>query len=212
MANLTKEQLDFLARHNIPINQVFDATNMSPSEYQALMKVKSHIIAFGVTPCTEVGHTLRTRGGHCAQCDPARIAFIKRHENIGYIYIAGSISLRAIKVGVTCRTAERAKTLRHTKYGNANDWELLCEYECTEAGMIEQKITTLLNPYSISKSYFHDRHSQETYELFGCSYDKAFMCLTDIKVQFPMNFHSELVKKHKISNYQFSNLRSIVSK
>jgi hypothetical protein len=80
MKNLTAEQIDFLNSHNISLDKVFDASGFSLSEYKVIMKDQGKQIAYNVAPCQQYGHTLRTRAGHCIQCNPAAIAFIKRND------------------------------------------------------------------------------------------------------------------------------------
>ena len=90
MSKLTKEQSAFLAKHNTPISSVFDASGMGKSDYRAAMKELGKTVAIGVTPCKKGNHTMRTRSGHCIQCNPASIAFQKRHLMDGFVYVAGA--------------------------------------------------------------------------------------------------------------------------
>jgi hypothetical protein len=43
----------------------------------------------------------------------------------GYIYIAGSKSARLLKVRTCVDIEQRGKNLRHQRYGNVSDWEML---------------------------------------------------------------------------------------
>ena len=84
MAQLTKSQKDFLHHYGIREDETFDASGMSKSEYSAQMRGLGAKIAYGTTPCNAYGHSLRTRAGHCAQCDPRRIVFLNRHDSFGW--------------------------------------------------------------------------------------------------------------------------------
>lgn len=75
--------------------------------------------------------------------------------------------------------------------------------------MIRDRITTLLQLYSVSKPYFHDGHMQDTKELFSCSYTKAFDALLEIKGQFFDKFGALKEMKEKTGNYNFRNLRNV---
>jgi len=44
-------------------------------------------------------HRLRTRAGHCVQCDIKKLAFLRRHTKPAFVYIAGSLSGRVLKIG-----------------------------------------------------------------------------------------------------------------
>src|SRR5665811_560663 len=99
MEGLTKEQLDFLKEHKVHLKFVFDAQGMSKSVYRPIMKDLNKYIAFNVTPCNKYGHTLRTRSGHCCQCNTAHMAFQKRNDSIGVTYIGGTLTGNVIKVG-----------------------------------------------------------------------------------------------------------------
>ena len=75
--NITKEQLKFLETQKISLDKIFDATGLSKTEYHKSMKEMDKIIAIGVTPCAKFSHSMRTRNGHCVQCNTATIAFRK---------------------------------------------------------------------------------------------------------------------------------------
>ena len=84
MLNLNKSQIEFLKSQNISEKMIFNAKGLKKSEYKGIMKLKRKIIAYNVTPCRENGHTLRTRSGHCVQCNTTRIGFQKRSDKIGF--------------------------------------------------------------------------------------------------------------------------------
>lgn len=205
MATLNTEQLQFLNHHKIDIDKTFDASGMRREFYQVLMKEQNKIIAYGVSPCAKRGHTLRTRAGHCAQCNTHVISKMKEYVEVGFVYIAGSVALQCIKVGFTSNPIDRAITVNKTKYGNSNDWQLLCKCECEEGGMIEKEVQKLLGLYRTNNKYFHDGHQQETSELFTCGYPKAIEALKRIQSEYPDHFKSILEMKYVINKYSFAN-------
>lgn len=188
MSGLTKSQIDFLTSQGISEKMTFDAKGLKNSEYKDLMKSKGKIIAFNAVPCRKNGHTLRTRSNHCAQCDTAKIGFQKRNNKVGFVYIAGTIKGKIIKIGFTEIGAElREKSLNRTKYGEFNDWEILFAVNCINAGEVESLTKKELKKHSISKTYIHDSKKQKADELFKCSYSKAKNILIEISEQDKYN-------------------------
>jgi hypothetical protein len=144
---------------------VFDATGLSKSRYEPIMKELEKSFAYGVTPCRAAGHTLRSRAGHCIQCNTACIAFQKRHQKDGYIYIAGSVSSRMIKIGVTGDIQNRRASLNQKLYGGANDWEILLSAHIGNAGRIESDAHKALSVFSTEGTYISEGRVTECYEL-----------------------------------------------
>lgn len=206
MSRLTKEQTEFLKQQDIPEELVFDASGLTKTEYHSIMKEQGKIIAFNVTPCNTGGHSLRTRSGHCIQCDTSKIAFIKRAISIGIVYIAGSIKGEVIKIGYTQNKTVRENSLNRTKYGGYDDWIVLFSTQSFNAAEIEHLCQTSLRRYGVSNKYEHDNHTQETYELFSCSYLKAKSGLNEILSN--NSIRTMLTKENilKISQYSFRNL------
>jgi hypothetical protein len=99
---------------------------MSKSEYRQIMKELNKYVAFNVIACRKSGHTLRTRTGHCIQCDTARLAFMKRHVSEGIIYIAGSKEGEIMKVGYSKAVEVRQESLNRTQYAGYKDWVINC--------------------------------------------------------------------------------------
>jgi hypothetical protein len=204
MAELTKEQLDFLAKHNVSLKYVFDATGLSKTEYRPIMKELNKYIAFNVTPCNKSGHELRTRSGHCVQCNTAHLAFQKRNDSSGITYIAGSINGEVIKVGFTKAVEIRSKSLNRSNYAGYNDWEILFAIESGDAGRIETKANATLYKYAYSTDYEHDGHWQDSHETYHCSYSNAKKIVLDICDENDYKFEKRLnVKSEK---YEFRNL------
>lgn len=98
---LTPRERDFLAAHGVPLNKVFDADGMRARDYQRIMREEEIPFACRTAPCQRGAHRLRTRKGHCIQCDAAKIAFMLRWNDSGTVYVAWSTALGLVKVGLT---------------------------------------------------------------------------------------------------------------
>lgn len=169
--NISEEQLFFLKEHNIPLSKIFDAANQKREAYRKSMKALEKLIAINATPCSKYGHTIRTRNGHCCQCNTASIAYLKRHYANGYVYIVGSQEKKVLKVGSTNNIKNRVNSLNFENYASINDWELILYYKCNNIGMIETEAHNKLNKFQIEKIYTKNGRTQIAYEIFDCSYD-----------------------------------------
>lgn len=206
MAILNSEQKEFIRKHKISEDLLFDASGMRRVDYREQMKQEEKYFAYGVTKC-EKGHSLRSRSGHCIQCDPAKITYTMRHTDIGWVYIAGSVKGQIIKVGSTKSKSIRAESLNRTVYGSFNDWEILCICNVKNMGKIESAVQSNLYKYRRSFGYKHDSSNHESDETFCCSYSKAFEALKHVKEYDQQDFLSDPVEsKFKAENYQFRNL------
>ncbi len=184
MAELTQEQLRFLRSHKIQRSDVFDGTGMTQGGYQKAMKDLEKSFVYGVTPCLKEGHTLRTKAGHCIQCDVRKIAFQLRSKTKAHVYIAGSYKLKLIKVGSSIDIDDRLRKLNEYKYGGASDWKMLASAYQDKAGRIENYIHDKLKQYSVEGSYVREGQQQQCYELFQCNFDDAFKPLKAIAGKF----------------------------
>jgi len=170
------------------------------------MKESGKIFAYNTTPCVKFGHTIRERSGHCIICDKARISFMLRHVSFGTIYLAGSIKGELIKIGTTNNITNRIKALNREKYGKQNDWIVLFQFDCINAGEIEFGIQDTLKPYAATDLLY--RENQESTELLRCSFEKAIEAslYTQVKLAFiAMNTKRNAVEV--LANYNFRNLR-----
>ncbi len=177
MAILTTEQLTFLRQQKIPLGSLFDAAGLRKEAYQAQMKADEKLFAYGVTPCKSGNHTIRTRAGHCVQCDHSRIAFMMRTQKRGYVYIAVSQKSRLIKIGSTENVDYRAKSLNDQRYGASTDWEMLVKVLSSRSGRLEGDVQSRLADFSVIGTYTKDGKLQQCYELFRCNFSDAFEAL-----------------------------------
>jgi hypothetical protein len=137
MAKLKTSELSFLRRVSVEAHLTYDVSGMTTAEWKNAMRALGKIIAFGATPCAAHGHRLRTRAGHCAQCNPANISYLKRMDTPGDVYVAWSKSSSFCKIGSALNAYEREVTLRKSRYGGASDWEIALIYTTTHSGELE---------------------------------------------------------------------------
>jgi hypothetical protein len=168
MSSLTTEQLAFLAAKGVPLSRVFDATGMTRGDYQDAMKPLDYWLAFGVSPCSKLGHQLRTRAGHCAQCDPKKISFVARHDKPGQLYVAHSQRRHYTKVGSATDAEERIRSLNSHQYGNIDDWKLAFKIDCKSAGDMEFLVHKALSEQHLPRNNSEGANSMVSKELFAC--------------------------------------------
>lgn len=167
MADLTAHELQFLYTQRIDESAVMDCSWMRSHAYKLEMKQEGYLWCIAPKPCY-VGHRLRSRAGHCIQCNTARIAFVKRHYDTAYIYIAGSLSSRVVKVGNAIWPERRVDALNSRRYGGITDWVLLYHAKYDAAGKIE---------FVAHGRLFGYRWDMK--EIFRCSYEMARKAVMD---------------------------------
>lgn len=207
---MTNEEQNFINEQGLPEELFIDANRQSINQIEGKMKSLGKVFAYNSIPCDQYGHTIRTRAGHCIQCDTARIAFILRHVSFGTVYIAGSVKGQLIKIGPTSSKASRSESLNRTKYGNQDDWEILLSFMCLSAGALEFEIHKLLRPFAATEiKYSHENRDQKTYELFRCSYKRAKESLTQITNDLKIETIGLTENTRLIDNYNFRTLRKM---
>lgn len=173
MARLTEDQISFIKRIGVPIEKTFDATGLARMEFKKIMKEESLEIAYGVTPCAKGNHTLRTRSGHCVQCNPAYLRFQNRHSETGILYLAVSKIGGVVKFGVTQDVEGRKASLNSTGYGGFDDWKIILHSKIYEAGKVEQIIHNNISRLRLIVEYPKDGKMQIAYEVFKMPITKA---------------------------------------
>ncbi|MCK1485915.1 GIY-YIG nuclease family protein [Bradyrhizobium sp. 193] len=161
MAELTDNEVRFLYSQRIDDSAVMDCSWMRSRRYKAAMEQEGYLWCISPTACYN-GHRLRSRPGHCIQCDTSRIAFVKRHHDAAYIYIAGSLASKVVKVGSAIWPERRLSALNSRYYGGILDWTLLYQVRFEAAGKIEFETHGRLFGYRIGIK-----------EIFRCNYKLA---------------------------------------
>jgi hypothetical protein len=177
MTELTDEQRAFLNTHGIPLSAMFDASGMRTAAYQRAMKEADKSFAYGVTPCIKAGHRLRTRAGHCIQCDHSKIAYMLRYDGPANVYIGGSKRSEVLKIGSSGLVSERCMLLNSYRYGGHADWKMLAWAFTPAAGRVEFDIHNRLGRYSTSGEYVQGGVRRSCYELFRCNFTDALDAL-----------------------------------
>jgi hypothetical protein len=176
MAQLTSDQISFVNSHIIPISKFFDATGLSKDERVRAMDVLGKVFYYGGAGCKNGGHTLRTKSGHCIQCDTSRIAFQMRSTASGYVYLAQSPSTKLIKIGYSkLHPQDRGEFLRKEAYGGIKDWDIkrICHVE-KDAGKKEFLAHSALSEFN--KNIVYEKYKGiyvECREIFSCDLDYA---------------------------------------
>lgn len=181
MTQLFPDQLEFLDKHGIPLSAVFDASDLKKSEYKFLMKELGKLVAYGVSPCKKAGHTLRTRAGHCLQCDPLKLVYLLRHINTGMVYIAGSRSGSFLKVGSAVDAQKRISTLNSWAYASQNDWSLISSFSCNKAGSVEHLVQKGVSDFAYPAQYTRDGRQVDCLEIYKCNYSRILQAVETLE-------------------------------
>lgn len=196
---LTDTEKRFLARYRLATADVFDARGMSGRLWKQRIRDENKTVALGA-PCGNGGHRLRTRAGHCVQCDPKKLAFQARHTAEQYVYIAGSVSTKLIKIGTCKDVPQRERQIRAEKYGGANDWQVIFSIEVRNAGDIEHQARSKISQYVVVKPYWKDGFRQSGIELLRCSFSRAREALLSVAIDAKLG---EPWKARFTSEYEF---------
>jgi len=173
---LTAGELRFLADQGLGAEDVFDARYSPQWLWFRQIDEAGKTIALG-SPCRISRHRLRTRRGHCVQCDPKKLAFQARYRSEQFVYIAGSISSKLIKIGTCVDIAQRERKLRAERYGGAPDWEMIFKVWVKNAGAVEKSAHDRLSRYAVARDYWKDGIQQTGIELLECTFSEAKQAL-----------------------------------
>ncbi|MER8482499.1 GIY-YIG nuclease family protein [Mesorhizobium sp. M1322] len=175
---LTSQQHSEILRHRIPLSMVFDASDLSRQQAIRAMSENNEMVMVNGIPCRkDRTHVLRTRHGHCVECNPAGLAFQDRHSQEGHTYLAGSERTGLFKIGMAVDPHRRERAINLQHYGGASDWKLLALVRSQRSGLIEYEAQRILAVYRVSGSYEKDGRKQSCYELFRCSHEAALTAL-----------------------------------
>lgn len=163
-ADITDEEYAFLVSQKILAAHVYDARGRAATAWGE--DAKRDGLMFGLSEPCHQGHRLRTRAGHCIQCDTARIAYVRRFADPGYVYIAASKAERLLKVGSCVDPEQRQRNLNLHRYGGASDWQIIAWCKTPSMGQVEFDIQKQLADISTERSYKKDGREQTARELF----------------------------------------------
>jgi hypothetical protein len=200
---LTNEQMMFLKRQKIELFQMFNAQGLTKVEYHAEMKREDKLFAYGVKECGS-GHSLRTRAGHCIECNTANIAFMVRHNKRATVYVAASRSIGIIKIGSSTQLPVREEQIRKYAYAGATDWIIVSSVLCDNAGKVEKETQKKLKAFQWEATYVWEGRETDCYEVFKCGYPEAHKALIEV---LPDNEKMLLIKNMRpdaAKNYNFS--------
>jgi Bacterial RNA polymerase, alpha chain C terminal domain/T5orf172 domain len=99
--------------------------------------------------------------------------FRNRFYDPGYVYIAGSLSHRVLKIGTTVNIRQQEKRLRRTAYGSIEDWVLLYYVWVSEGGRVEHDARRALVRYRDLRMYDKEGHRQKGREIVNCRFGLA---------------------------------------
>ena len=169
---LTDSELKFLGSQGLSAEDVYDARGQSMSYWKAAVRKAGLTLVLGAT-CSKGGHRLRSRSGHCVQCDTSKISYQRRHHTVGYVYIAGSQRGRLIKLGTAVDIDQREQNLRGQSYAGFNDWTMLFSTKVAAGGHVEHLIQAELARYHTDAGYEKDGRSQAAGEVFRTNFTTA---------------------------------------
>ncbi|MHB8270272.1 GIY-YIG nuclease family protein [Bradyrhizobium sp.] len=172
---------------------------MSQARWFSEIKKAGKTIALG-SPCRKAGHRLRSRKGHCVQCDTKVLAFAGRYDLEQYIYIAGSRRARLIKIGVCGDLLQRLRQICAERHGDAADWEILYALHLARAAEIEDVILSKLGRYSVDEYYWKNGAIQKSIEVRRCSFSQAITALKEVVGDRPSSL---AINKRDTSAYEF---------
>lgn len=167
--SISKDQKKFVEEQMIPYSRVLDAAGLRTAEYKLAMQEDDYIVAVNVTPCKKYGHRIRSRHGHCVQCNTSVLEFQDRKYRNGFVYVCYSAMNNFAKIGMTDAPERRLNVLRQQKYASIPDWKIIFSEKCANAGLIEYKAQKLIEQFRIERTYTKDGRTQSCYEIFRCS-------------------------------------------
>jgi T5orf172 domain len=175
---LTAAELAFLEKYGLSASNVYDGRGQSKAKREAAAKQGGFdlILAAG---CTNGGHRLKTRSGHCAQCDTSKLARQTRYNTPGSVYIAGSLRTKLLKIGSTDDVEQRERTLQYERgYGSAPDWKVLFHAKVAKKGEVEGAALRSLERYKVPRPYVNGSQ-QEAAELLNAPFSEALVAVAD---------------------------------
>jgi len=221
MAKYSQQIIRFLRKHSVDESLVFDAAGMCTKDWKENMRSTGMILAIGVSPC-KLGHKLRTRGGHCVQCDPSKLAFQKRYDDSGFVYVAYSKKLKVVKIGSAYNVVRRAQTLNEQIYGGGQDWVIKKSWGVDNVGRVENNAQRILMKYNATFQYLKEDRVVTASELFKCSIKAGILAVQSAinnmsgteseRVPQDKNINFKILKSKKTKTISTSKVKAAISK
>jgi hypothetical protein len=174
---LTTRETEFLKSQGLSAADVYVTGGRSPASVKDAAKREGKLILLH-TPCQAAGHRLKTRHGHCVQCDTKKIAYAKRPSQPGTVYVAVSKSKRLVKVGSAKDTLARDTKNNFDGYAGARDWVTVFKVRLDQAARVELDAQTALRVHQALITYERDGLPQTAREAFTCSASAAVDAVT----------------------------------
>ena len=130
----TKTETSVLNQQKISLHLTFNVKGLSKKRISKTNEKNWCCYSYWSYNSKAYGHTIRTRAGHCAQCDTSRIAYMLRNDNPAYIYVGYSASCQLHKIGSSTFPLSRMKTPNGLGYANTSDWKLIHKVKVNRAG------------------------------------------------------------------------------
>lgn len=183
MTALTPAQLAFIKSQKLSTSMFFDGTGLSKLMREKEMLRQEKIFYFGGSLCKKEGHSLRTKSGHCIECDTSKIAYQLRSCAKGYVYLAYSPTTKLIKVGYSgAHPQDRGAFLKNEAYGNIQDWDIKkIAFVEKDAGKTEFSIHSKLEEFQKTIKYEKNKGQHvECREIFKCDLAHALLVFESI--------------------------------
>ena len=203
MTPFRTDELTFLRRHGFSPEEVHDGRRQGKRTRESDARQAGKVLILTSAPCRAMGHRIRTRAGHCAQCKPANIGFTTRETASGYVYIAGSMNGRLIKIGLAADMAQRERQLRAEKYGGFGDWLVLIHVPVDDCGKTEREVSSRIRGERVYNSYCKDGLEQTATEMIRCSFSSALQAL--IQVVGPILNEERYLHQWRDYEFKFAN-------
>jgi hypothetical protein len=165
--NLTESELDFLRSQGLSLLDIFDCRGRSIAACKdEAKKIGQRILLHGT--CSKGGHRLKTRYGHCVQCDTSKIAFQGRKSASGVVYVMYSHKAKLTKIGYSANIDIREDKVRYDSLAGATDWTLVFYLRSGSAGRLELEVHRSLSEFRVKETYVKDGKNQTTRECYAC--------------------------------------------
>lgn len=171
---LTKEEKIFIKEHGLSYSDFCDARGEIAKVYHD--KAKALGCRYVINSCM-YGHRLKTRSGHCIQCDPRRIVFQRRFSETGVVYIATcgdycKVGMAENNINSKSESMYRRKITLNMDggYANLENWDVVKSWNVKDAGRMEDEVHKLLERYKVEDvEYWYSGEWRVAKELFKCS-------------------------------------------